>query len=385
MSKNLPFEEIPKGLEERIKLCYKKASDLNVELVNFEEKSLSNKKTIIYYRCNEHNQTHSIQFRNFICSLEQSPCCGSPRQFDVPTDPNQRKELLMQRCKELNIEVLNPELVNYRNYKSKVYYKCLIHNEEHGTELRRLLVEIKRPRCCENQSREKGINTTVKELLLKRNHEVIPAAPRTMKSLVTIRCKIHGFETQTTCEQYLKNSQHGLKCCYNAFRIARKAAKKGLTFKGVLAPAAPVTTNKRNDGFVWRTNKETRKFRKKVLSEAGNACFFTGLTAKQQPLEVHHLYSGKAHPPLRFDPLNGIVMVAKLHRMFHKYYGNQTPVTVQRLIDYILFLKNQQSSNSEQLIVQLDNSNDEIVIENISEKIALLQQRDIRIKGLNNL
>lgn len=54
---------------------------------------------------------------------------------------------------------------------------------------------------------------------------------------------------------------------------------------------------------------------------------------KDQTLVVHHLYSGRSNPILRYEPLNGIVMIDKLHRMFHKHYGNHTPVNVQDLID----------------------------------------------------
>lgn len=374
------FKCIPDNLDERVNLCYQKAEEFNVTLINFDGSSLTNKKALIKYQCNKTNQSHQAQFRNFVSTLKACPCCknNKKRVFDIPRDIEQRKEILNQRTKQLNIKLINPENISFSNLKTKIDYICLRHNARHCTELRRLLVEIQRPRCCENEARQLGLNANVKNLLIKRNHQTVPENPATMKTPIIIICNIHGYQIKTTGEQYQKREKYGLKCCYNA---ARSSSLKHRFVKNntISLRIKNQKLSLNNDPVV----KKTRAFRKAVRERDDYTCFFTGISQKTHPEQifaVHHLYSKKAHPKLRYEPLNGIVLIDELHRMFHTHLGTQSPVTPRDLIKYIKSIY-KLSKNSK---IKLTNSNKEILLISIDEKIKLLEERDIELSKLLN-
>lgn len=60
------------------------------------------------------------------------------------------------------------------------------------------------------------------------------------------------------------------------------------------------------------------EWRKKVYQRDGYTCQLTG---QRGDLVAHHLYAWNRYPDKRYDPDNGVTLLASVHRTFHRLYG----------------------------------------------------------------
>lgn len=276
-------------------------------------------------------------------------------KVNIPADHNERELRVIQRAKELNLTLIKYEISTIH---SPIFYKCNncdIINQK-GVELRDFLG--RKPKCCENKARQKPPGDKLIVLLEERGHELIGSMPIAYKGVFTLRCKKHCITAETTFDKY-KKTKHGMRCCGNE----QGAKKRIITGESV---------GRKNPQ--WRIAADMRKWANQVKILSEGKCFFT---EESDLVQVHHIYSAKDYPSMRYCIDNGIVLHKALHRGFHSYVGWKNEGSPEDLVEFILKFRNFDSVD-----LLETNTLKGLKIVNIESKIEALK---IKIENLKSV
>lgn len=168
--------------------------------------------------------------------------------------------------------------------------------------------------------------------------------PSEREAIVKIRCSAHpekGIQ-ETTVANYLR-SRIGLPCCGKA-QVGQKL--KNRIFSEETRKKMSESKKKYYQKYLKRRKPKSilqpkfywSKWRQIVLQNGKYVCAITGFHARY--LEAHHLFSKKVFLSIQFEPENGILLAAEIHRAFHKKYGTLNVVTIDHFLDFLQLLQN---------------------------------------------
>lgn len=107
-----------------------------------------------------------------------------------------------------------------------------------------------------------------------------------------------------------------------------------------------------------RKNSAYQIYRNKVLATYNNEGAISGVKATKQNLVVHHLISAHFSKDLAYNPKNGIVLTAFLHKLFHNKYGYKNN-SIEQIRNFLVYLVNKKLTISKPISSQASPEGDE--------------------------
>ena len=196
-----------------------------------------------------------------------------------------------------------------------------------------------------NKKQKLEIEKYFQNLAVLRNHTILENNYIHCKSEIKIFCLIHKKTYITNYKNY-KRSKFGCLCCSSLKgkqrpdsvkqKIAETHRGKPKNYsswlKGKTGPNHP--KYKHGLGNVRaKTQNELIKlniWKQTVLKKYNYECFIThSKNTFNTPLVIHHLESWDNNKDLRYDIMNGVVILKSIHKKFHNEYGFGNNTTTQ--------------------------------------------------------
>lgn len=237
-------------------------------------------------------------------------------------------EEFVKELKQTTLPII--PLENYKNNRTKIKCKCLIHNTIQEAAPKKLLLGHNPCKECLIEKRQKlrHDNEWLLNLLKEKQiYDVIPLEDyKGRDKPMKFRCKC-GDEWITTPDRVLLGN-HCKKCGYESF-----TGEKSPNWKFELTP------EDRHDRVHRFRNTEYTKFIKNVLERDNYTCQITGIEASRSirnhnGVVVHHINGYGWDIENRTNIDNGITLSTEIHKEFHKTYGNGNN-TKQQFIEFL--------------------------------------------------
>lgn len=156
------------------------------------------------------------------------------------------------------------------------------------------------------------------------------------EAILELCCESHpekGIQ-KTTVSKYL-NARCGFLCCGRK-QVSQKF--QGRTFS--LETLKKMSNSKKGQAQQKPSRKESAiekersaKWRQAVQENWNFLCAIPLVKSKR--FNVHHLYSKKVFPSLKYDPENGVLLDEKIHQYFQNTVGSLNIVTADHFLEFL--------------------------------------------------
>nr|ALO21126.1 putative HNH homing endonuclease [Carteria crucifera] len=173
-----------------------------------------------------------------------------------------------------------------------------------------------------SEKQKKEAEDRIRRLITQRGHIYRYGTYENKFSKLVVYCPkpTHNRQYHTTFDNY-RRCKTGLECCGNEQKSKKLTGRifspETLTKMSESAKKRPLRGGQPRR---WRETYDYRNWKFKVCQKWGKECAITG---RKYGLEVHHLYSATKYTTLVYEQLNGILLSAELHSLFHRTCPNK--------------------------------------------------------------